>query len=496
MPENSIFPEHSIQYRSRTEEDGGEPVSDGCQDEQVTVSAGDVDRNITGGRWPPEETKALLKIRSDMDAAFRDTFPKVHLWEQVSRRLGELGYNRSAKKCQEKFENVYKYYRRTKEGRYGRPSGKTYRFFDLLEPLMNSPYPEKYEEQVRNTEITTTPMDLSDVIIQGAIPHPYPEKNEDQTENIATTTTPIDLSNVIQDLIPHSIRFSGVPSGSTTPSSSEESEENIRKKRKLTQYFERLMNKVLEKQTKLQKNFMEILLKCEQDRMAREEAWKTQELARIKRERELLAEERSIAAAKDAAVLALLRKFAGHTGSTELPENLLPVDIDKDEQENDNAGSSAVEKQDCRNGGNFTLTSPSSSRWPKDEVEALIRLRTNFDVENEGNGLKGSIPIWEEISCSMKKLGYDRSARRCKEKWENMNKYFKRMKKKNQKKPQSSKTCPYFQQLDALYNSEKPNETVEDSASSDKDQLKPEELPIHLMEGQSPSSSDREEGSE
>ncbi|XP_028798810.1 trihelix transcription factor GT-2 [Neltuma alba] len=485
MLENSTssLPENSIQQRRHAEEDGGKPVSDGHQDE-------DVDRNVTGGRWPPEETKALLQIRSDMDADFRDTLPKVHLWQQVSRRLRGLGYNRSAKKCQEKFENVYKYYRRTKEGRYGRPNGKTYRFFELLEPLMNSPYPEKDEEQARNTATTTTPMDLSDVI-HGAIQHPYPEKNEEQAENIATTTTPMDLSNVIQDSFPFSIRFSSAPSSSTTPSSSEESEEDIRKKkRKLTKCFEGLMNKVLERQVELQKNFMEVLVKCEQERMAREEAWKMQELARIKRERELLAQERSIAAAKDAAVLALLSKFTGQTGTIELPENLLPNDLDKDEQENDNAGSSVLEKQECRNGGNFTLTSPSSSRWPKDEVEAFIRLRTNLDVENEGNGLKGSNPIWEEISCAMKKLGYDRSARRCKEKWENMNKYFKRMKKKNQKKPQSSKTCPYFHQLDALYNSERPNEKLEDSASSHKDQLKPEKPLMHLMEGQSQSSSE------
>ncbi|KAI9108706.1 hypothetical protein K1719_020353 [Acacia pycnantha] len=561
MLENSSLPESSIQHR-HPEDGGDKPVSDGHHHEQVIVSAEDVDRNVTGGRWPPEETKALLKIRSDMDAAFRDTFPKVHLWEQVSRRLGELGYNRSAKKCQEKFENVYKYCRKTKEGR--RHNGKTYRFFELLEPLMNSPYPEKNEEQARNTAATTIPMDLSNVIqgaiqhpypekndeqveniattttpmdfsnviqdsiahsirfssdpsrntatttipmdlsnvIQGAIQHPYPKKDDEQVENIATTTTPMDLSNVIQDSIAHSIRFSSDPSSLTTPSLSEEADEDIRKKkRKLTQYFEGLMNKVLEKQEKQQKNFMEIFIKCEQDRIARQEAWKMEELARIKRERQLLAQERSIAAAKDAAVFALLKKFTGQTGTIELPENLLPNDLDKDEQENDNAGSSVIEKQECGNGGNFTRTSPSSSRWPKDEVEALIRSRTNFYVENEVNGVKGFIPIWEEISSAMKKLGYDRSARRCKEKWENMNKYFKRMKMTNQKKPQSSKTCPYFHQLDALYNnSEKPNnEKVDDSASSDKDQLKPEELLMHLMEDQSQTSSedaDREGGSE
>ena len=46
-----------------------------------------------------------------------------------------MGYKRSAKKCREKFENVDKYYKRTKDGRAGRGDGKAYRFFSELEAL-------------------------------------------------------------------------------------------------------------------------------------------------------------------------------------------------------------------------------------------------------------------------------------------------------------------------------------------------------------------------
>jgi hypothetical protein len=53
----------------------------------------------------------------------------------VGRKLAEEGYNRSGKKCKEKFENVHKYYKRTKESRAGRNDGKTYRFFTQLEAL-------------------------------------------------------------------------------------------------------------------------------------------------------------------------------------------------------------------------------------------------------------------------------------------------------------------------------------------------------------------------
>lgn len=40
---------------------------------------------VMGNRWPRQETLALLKIRSDMDAAFRDATLKGPLWDKVSR---------------------------------------------------------------------------------------------------------------------------------------------------------------------------------------------------------------------------------------------------------------------------------------------------------------------------------------------------------------------------------------------------------------------------
>jgi hypothetical protein len=59
-----------------------------------------------------------------------------------------------------------------------------------------------------------------------------------------------------------------------------------------------------------------------------------------------------------------------------------------------------------------------------------------------------------------------------------MNKYFKRVKDSNKKRPGDSKTCPYFQQLDALYR-EKTRRVDNPSY-----ELKPEELLMHMMGGQ------------
>lgn len=48
-------------------------------------SAGDAGAGGSGSRWPREETVALIRIRSEMDAAFRNAALKAPVWEEVSR---------------------------------------------------------------------------------------------------------------------------------------------------------------------------------------------------------------------------------------------------------------------------------------------------------------------------------------------------------------------------------------------------------------------------
>ncbi|KAB1210595.1 Trihelix transcription factor GT-2 [Morella rubra] len=482
MLEDSTLPEDAGAGATgdRQDDECGASVSVGSGEEE-RVGGEESDRNWAGNRWPRQETLALLKIRSDMDDAFRDSGTKASLWEEVSRKLAELGYYRSAKKCKEKFENLFKYHKRTKEVRSGRPKGKAYRFFEQLEALdSHTQLPSPPDQEKAQASLAATGM-------------------------VERTMEP---TNVVQNAIHHSIdRNPGVnfvENSTRTTSSSSKEFEGTGKKKKLAVYFEGLMKEVIEKQENLQRKFIEVMEKCEQDRMAREEAWKMQELARIRRERELLVQERSIAAAKDAAVLAFLKKFCEQASAVQLPEVAMMFSVPAenvverlvngcggdvmgkqenqngrnvlDNQEDDNCGNN-LGNQENVNSGNSVLK--STARWPKDEVDALIRLRTNLDYQYQENGPKA--PLWEEISIAMKKLGYDRSAKRCKEKWENINKYFKRVKESNKKRPEDSKTCPYFHQLDALYRGM--TGQVENSMNSGHE-LKPEEVLMHIPSGQ------------
>ncbi|WVZ14313.1 hypothetical protein V8G54_011879 [Vigna mungo] len=408
------------------------------------------------------------------------------------RKLEGLGYHRSAKKCKEKFENVYKYNKRTKENKSGKSHGKTYKFFDQLQALENHhftiSYPTKPQSTLATTNTLTLPARQSDHgnnnVISYVTPFPStnpthispsPQTNTDTNTNNTTvsTTNPRDTTppqtttnNTNNDNVTYSLPNMNTPFSTTTTTSTssstasdEDLEERYRRKRKWKDYFRRLTRKVLLKQEEMQKKFLEAMDKRERERVAQQDNWRIQEMARINREHEILVQERSTAAAKDAAVIALLQKMYGQQNTTQQH-----VQVQPPEQQNQTTltpmPNNNFEMKKLNNGHHSATststttvtTSPatsSSSRWPKAEVHALIRLRTSLDTKYQENGPKA--PLWEDISIAMQRLGYNRSAKRCKEKWENINKYFKKMRENNKERRENSKTCPYFHELDAIY---------------------------------------------
>ncbi|WOL10568.1 trihelix transcription factor GTL1-like isoform X1 [Canna indica] len=495
--------------------------------EELDLAAGEeAERGgAPGNRWPRQETLALLKIRSEMDAAFREATFKGPLWEEVSRKLAELGYKRSAKKCKEKFENVHKYYKRTKDGRAGRQDGKTYRFFSQLEALHNS---GGGGATMLTTAAATAPIPISFATTMAGPPptsiQPLPVSAMPPSAVAVPSRAAPELGpqGVSSSAPAGGIGFSWNSSSSSSDSETEDedtedgggSRESGRKRkrggegggsrgrRRMMNFFEGLMKQVMERQEAMQQRFLEAIEKREQDRLIREEAWRRQEMARVSREQELLAQERAMAASRDSAVISYLQKISGQTTPllpttpaaaatmisttplapepsqtflppppppqpTPQPQKLqtppkqkpaTPQVQQHDAQRHKSSPTAAMqvvpissepatEGHGGGGGGGFEL--PSPSRWPKLEVHALIQLRSELETRYQEAGPKG--PLWEEISIGMKRLGYNRSAKRCKEKWENINKYFKKVKDSNKQRPEDAKTCPYFHQLDALY---------------------------------------------
>jgi len=463
-----------------------------------------------------------------------------------------MGYKRSAKKCKEKFENVHKYYKRTKEGRAGRQDGKSYRFFSQLEALQNTggggvpssiSNVSRVAPQLIGTA-TTSSLDVAPVSVGIPMPirTPPPSSQVLQPASNIGSMFPPDLGATVVPAAaagaPVGISFSSNESSSSQSSEDDDDDEDegmlggqtsamgagTSRKRKreslssskgethrMMEFFEGLMKQVMQKQEAMQQRFLEAIEKREQDRMIRDEAWKRQEMARLSREHEIMAQERSISASRDAAIVAFLQKITGQTihlptpvsiaplvsqpqpppptqpqqvqiaplvtVSTQPPLQPQPMPLSQvtpqqnkqlpQQQHHQQQQHQQVHHQhqppsisseivmavpeqqiaplELGSGG----SEPASSRWPKPEVLALIKLRSGLETRYQEAGPKG--PLWEEISAGMLRLGYKRSSKRCKEKWENINKYFKKVKESNKKRTEDAKTCPYFHELDALY---------------------------------------------
>ncbi|KAK7331150.1 hypothetical protein VNO77_25367 [Canavalia gladiata] len=200
--------------------------------------------------------------------------------------------------------------------------------------------------------------------------------------------------------------------------------------KKLEDFVKDLVTKVMEKQEQMHNQLVEMIENKERERIKREEAWKQEEMERIKKDEEARAQEKT----RNLALISFIQNLLGQ--EIQIPQ---PV------QARSNREQDEVEVSVGKDFNN----DPSNSRWPDVEVQALITVRTSLDHKFRVMGCKGS--IWEEISEAMHGMGYNRSAKKCKEKWENINKYYKRTIGSGKKRRQNSKTCPYFDELDILY---------------------------------------------
>ncbi|TXG69777.1 hypothetical protein EZV62_004712 [Acer yangbiense] len=196
---------------------------------------------------------------------------------------------------------------------------------------------------------------------------------------------------------------------------------------KIETFMENLMMRIMDKQEEMNKQMIEMIEKREKERIMREDAWKQQEMERMKRDEEMRAQETS----RSVALISFIQNVLGQ------PQSLnRGSDSEKD----------IVCNQDYRK---WPEACDTNRRWPEAEVQALIMLRTALEHKFRTMGSK--CLVWDEISVGMHNMGYDRSAKKCKEKWENINKYYVRSMGNGKKHLGNSKACPYFHDLDVLY---------------------------------------------
>ncbi|XP_021773179.1 trihelix transcription factor GTL2-like isoform X3 [Chenopodium quinoa] len=543
--------------------------------------------------WSNDEMLALFRIRSSMDNTW---FPDF-IWENVSRKLAEIGFKRSAEKCKEKFEEETRSFNSSiisnntcsnKNNNNNIPSNNNnnnnYRLFGELEELCNNNNTNNINvdhddggddhqkgslpDQCERDHTLETCLSQGDVCVDG---EKEDEEDDDERPEIEDgimlegddddddTRKDNDKSNDNDDVVEDEQQ--SVDDSEKT----EESTKRVMKKRKRQKKFEifkgfceKIVSKMMAQQEELHCKIIRDMVKRDEEKISKEEAWKKQEFERLEKELEARAHEQAVSGDRQTKILGFLKKFSTSSSnfldsqsfkealeklnkvpkmtssnssiltqdsisvqlqptssctthnplvnnipSSSSNENLaldnskstLPLKPSSLDHQNpnplpshqneslkipslvssrkfsrsDHPSTNAADHitnikalENNKSGGLKSVVGNNGNkddtgrRWPRDEVLALINIRcslfnnnggdTHHDTETYSKG-----PLWERISQKMTELGYKRSAKRCKEKWENINKYFRKTKDLNKKRSVDSRTCPYYHQLSHLY---------------------------------------------
>ncbi|XWS56847.1 hypothetical protein CRYUN_Cryun09bG0120500 [Craigia yunnanensis] len=332
--------------------------------------------NVDGGnsRWPRQETLTLLEIRSRFDSKFKEANQKGPLWDEVSRIMGEEhGYQRSGKKCREKFENLYKYYKKTKEGKAGRQDGKNYRFFRQLEALYGETSNQSSVSETnlaQRTLLCQTPNNAmnqenhQEYLQEQKLSDSLSFSNASEFETSSSENNDDDLS---------AIAFTMKQSMENQKSGSSS---RVKKgwKTKVKDFVESQMKKLIDSQDVWMGRILKTIEDKEHERMSKEEEWMRQETARFDKEHEFWVKERAWVEARDAALMEVLKKFTGKglevSTSAEVPVTKNQDDI-------------------------------NTNRWTEPEISSLIQFRTSLEPRFQETTVYSKERLWEEIEAKM-----------------------------------------------------------------------------------------------
>nr|KYP56562.1 hypothetical protein KK1_002803 [Cajanus cajan] len=86
--------------------------------------------------WVQDETRSLIGLRREMDALFNTSKSNKHLWEQISAKMREKGFDRSPTMCTDKWRNLLKEFKKAKhQDRAGSGSAKMSYYKEIDEIL-------------------------------------------------------------------------------------------------------------------------------------------------------------------------------------------------------------------------------------------------------------------------------------------------------------------------------------------------------------------------
>ncbi|PSS35275.1 Trihelix transcription factor GT-1 like [Actinidia chinensis var. chinensis] len=85
--------------------------------------------------WAHEETRCLIGFRREVDGLFNTSKSNKHLWEQISAKMREKGFDRSATMCTDKWRNLLKEFKKARHQDRSGASAKLSCYKELEELL-------------------------------------------------------------------------------------------------------------------------------------------------------------------------------------------------------------------------------------------------------------------------------------------------------------------------------------------------------------------------
>ncbi|KAE8713500.1 Trihelix transcription factor GT-1 [Hibiscus syriacus] len=103
--------------------------------------------------WVQDETRSLIGFRREMDGLFNTSKSNKHLWEQISAKMREKGFDRSPTMCTDKWRNLLKEFQKAKHQDRGSGSAKMSYYKEIEEIL---------RERTKNAYKSPTPTPKAD----------------------------------------------------------------------------------------------------------------------------------------------------------------------------------------------------------------------------------------------------------------------------------------------------------------------------------------------
>ncbi|THU66758.1 hypothetical protein C4D60_Mb05t17580 [Musa balbisiana] len=119
---------------------GGLPRPPQQQPQMILAESSGEDHEVRAPKkraetWIQEETKSLIALRREIDGLFNTSKSNRHLWEQISTKMREKGFDRSPTMCTDKWRNLLKEFKKAKHQIKGSGSVKMSYYKELDELL-------------------------------------------------------------------------------------------------------------------------------------------------------------------------------------------------------------------------------------------------------------------------------------------------------------------------------------------------------------------------